>query len=64
MLVFFWDRYDSRQPIECREGQALKFVSRAEVENLPRREYVTDVWDLGLKAQAALARRASPSGET
>jgi 8-oxo-dGTP pyrophosphatase MutT (NUDIX family) len=49
-LVFFWDRYDGIQGIECREGQALRFVSRAEAESLPRRDYLTKVWDLALSA--------------
>jgi 8-oxo-dGTP pyrophosphatase MutT (NUDIX family) len=47
-LVFFWDSYDGVQRIECREGQALKFVLRADAESLPRRPYLTQVWDLAL----------------
>jgi 8-oxo-dGTP pyrophosphatase MutT (NUDIX family) len=53
-LVFFWEEYDRRQPVECREGQALRFIPREEVEKLPRRDYLTRVWDMGLKARAAL----------
>ena len=41
-----------RDDIECREGQALQFILRARVENLPRRDYLTRVWDLGLAARA------------
>ena len=52
-LVFFWDRYDGIQEIECREGQALRFVSRSDAENLPSRDYLTKVWDLALSARAA-----------
>lgn len=51
-LIFFWENYDGRQPIECREGQALQFVPRLEAESLPRRDYLTRVWDLGLAARA------------
>jgi 8-oxo-dGTP diphosphatase len=51
-LIFFWDNYDGRQTIACREGQALKFIPRAEAENLHRRDYLTRVWDLGLAARA------------
>jgi 8-oxo-dGTP pyrophosphatase MutT (NUDIX family) len=51
-LFFFWDTYDGRQPLECREGQALRFVSRQDVEQLPRQSYLTRVWDLALAAQA------------
>ena len=53
-LLFFWDTYDGRQPIECREGQALQFVPRGEVEKRPRQNYLTRVWDLALAAYAGL----------
>jgi putative flippase GtrA len=49
-LVFFWDRYDGVQKIECREGQALRFIDRVEAESIPRRDYLTKVWDLALSA--------------
>ena len=49
-LIFFWARYDGRQAIDCREGQALEFVPRSQVERLPRRDYLTRVWDLALAA--------------
>jgi len=52
-LKFFWERYDGRQAIECREGQALRFVSRHAVESLPHRVYLTQVWDLALAARGA-----------
>ncbi len=51
-LVFFWDRFDGAQGIECREGQALKFVARSDAEGIPRRDYLTRVWDLALAARA------------
>ena len=54
-LVFFWDTFDGVQEIECREGQALEFVGRTDVESMPRREYLTRVWDLALEARAAEA---------
>ena len=47
-LVFFWDIYDGVQAIECREGQALEFVPRLAAEHIPRRDYLTRVWDLAL----------------
>ena len=47
-MVFFWERYDGIQEIECREGQALRFIGRSEAESLPRRDYLTKVWDLAL----------------
>jgi 8-oxo-dGTP diphosphatase len=53
-ITFFWEQYDGRQRIECREGQALRFVHRVQAENLPRRDYLTRVWDLGLTARRAV----------
>jgi ADP-ribose pyrophosphatase YjhB (NUDIX family) len=50
-LLFFWENYDARQPVACREGQALEFIHRPEVESLPRQPYLTDVFDLALAAQ-------------
>lgn len=55
-LVFFWECYDGRQITECREGQALRFVGRAEAERLPRRPYLTQVWDMALAARDACQR--------
>ena len=52
-MSFFWDEYDGRQKIECREGQAVRFVSRNEAEGIPRRDYLTRVWDLALTARDA-----------
>lgn len=64
-IVFFWERYDGVQPVSCREGQALEFVSRREAELLPRRDYLTNVWDLALDALGRLPEVASLiNGET
>ena len=52
-LFFFWDVYDGRQQIECREGAALRFVPRGEIGSLPRRDYLDRVWDLALAAKDA-----------
>jgi len=49
-IIFFWARFDGKQRIECCEGQELRFVSRDEVPQLPRREYLTSVWDQALQA--------------
>lgn len=49
-LFFFWEQYDGRQLVTCREGQGLRFVARNQVEDLPRQSYLTRVWDLGLAA--------------
>jgi hypothetical protein len=50
-LLFFWENYDGRQPVACREGQGLEFVDRRKVESLPKQPYLTDVFDLALAAQ-------------
>ena len=50
-LLFFWENYDARQPVACREGQGLEFVDRQKVESMPRRPYLTAVFDLALAAQ-------------
>ena len=50
-LLFFWEKYDGRQQVACREGQGLEFVDRQKVESLPKQPYVTDVFDLALAAQ-------------
>jgi 8-oxo-dGTP pyrophosphatase MutT (NUDIX family) len=50
-LLFFWENYDGRQHVACREGQGLEFVDRQKVESLPKQPYVTDVFDLALAAQ-------------
>jgi len=52
-MVFFWDEYDGRQAIKCREGQAARFVPRAEVSQLPARDYLTLIWDQALAAREA-----------
>ena len=50
-LLFFWDSYDGRQPLACREGQGLEFVDRERVKLLPKQPYLTEVFDLALAAQ-------------
>jgi 8-oxo-dGTP pyrophosphatase MutT (NUDIX family) len=55
-LVFFWGNYDGVQKIECREGQALQFVPRAEADKLPRRDYLTRVWDMAISLRSELEK--------
>jgi 8-oxo-dGTP pyrophosphatase MutT (NUDIX family) len=50
-LLFFWENYDGRQPVACREGQGLEFIDRRKVESLPKQSYLTEVFDLALAAQ-------------
>ncbi len=50
-LLFFWENYDGRQRVACREGQRLEFVDRRKVDSLPKQSYLTDVFDLALAAQ-------------
>lgn len=48
--TMFWGLYDGRQPVRCREGQALKFVTRDEASCYPIPGYLRDLWDLALAA--------------
>jgi hypothetical protein len=50
-LLFFWEKYDGRQQLACREGQGLEFIDRRNVESIPKQPYLTDVFDLALIAQ-------------
>jgi len=50
-LLFFWENYDGRQRVACREGQGLEFVDRRKLDSLPKQSYLTDVFDLALAAQ-------------
>ena len=50
-LLFFWENYDGRQRVACREGQGLEFIDRGKVESLPKQPYLTNVFDLALAAQ-------------
>ena len=62
-LQFFWENYDARQRVECREGQALRFFHRAEVESLPRQPYLTDVFDLAVAAQKLSNLPTTPANQ-
>ena len=53
-LLFFWENYDGRQSVICREGQRLEFIDRRRVDSLPKQPYLTDVFDLALAAQNSL----------
>ena len=57
-LSFYWEQYDGRQHVVCREGQGLEFVDRQKVESLPKQPYVTNVFDLALTAQRLSAIRS------
>lgn len=53
----FWGIYDGRQPVECREGQALRFVLREEAPGLQTPPYQLAIWDFALAKKAFLSRR-------
>ncbi len=55
-LEFFWARFDEAQSFECREGQELRFVQRAEAEGLPVCSYLFHVWDRALANQGVPIR--------
>lgn len=52
-LTMFWARYDGRQRIVCREGQALQFVLRADIAGHDIPAYILDIWDAGIVARRA-----------
>jgi 8-oxo-dGTP pyrophosphatase MutT (NUDIX family) len=62
-LLFFWENYDGRQPVACREGQGLEFVDRRKVESLPKQRYLTDVFDLALAAQKRVNVRVGAANQ-
>jgi len=47
-VTFFSSRFDQEQIIECREGQALEFVQRRDVNNYQMPRYIVSMWDLAL----------------
>jgi ADP-ribose pyrophosphatase YjhB (NUDIX family) len=51
-LVVFWGRYDGRQPVRCLEGQALRFIERAQAASYAIPAYLVGLWDGALAASA------------
>jgi len=49
-LSMFWDVYDGRQPIVCREGQGLAFVARRAADVIPIPPYLLALWDRAVSA--------------
>jgi 8-oxo-dGTP pyrophosphatase MutT (NUDIX family) len=49
-LSVYWDIYDGRQAVVCREGQALEFVPRTRAEEIGVPGFLIDVWDQALNA--------------
>jgi 8-oxo-dGTP diphosphatase len=54
-LVVFWSHYDGRQMLECREGQGLRFLERADALAYPIPEIVLRAWDMALTAADQVA---------
>jgi 8-oxo-dGTP pyrophosphatase MutT (NUDIX family) len=52
-LTLFCARYDGVQPVECHEGQALRFVARHEAPSLPAPGYLLDIWDRAIAELSA-----------
>jgi 8-oxo-dGTP pyrophosphatase MutT (NUDIX family) len=57
-LTIFWARYDGRQAVVCREGQALEFVPRDDFARRDIPAYLVDVWDAALAAAGVRARES------
>jgi len=55
-LTMLWARYDGRQTLVCREGQALEFVARDDFAGRDIPAYLVDVWDAALAAARDCAR--------
>ena len=51
-LFVYWDIYDGRQKVECREGQAMEFIARDQASQLLMPGYIVPLWDQGLRAFA------------
>lgn len=49
-LTIFWGWYDGRQPLVCREGQALEFVPRSTAAGYPIPANLLAAWDAALAA--------------
>lgn len=52
-LVVYWAPYDGKQPVECREGQTIRFVERGEASHYPIPAHLLPVWDRSLAALQA-----------
>ncbi len=50
-LAVFWTCYDGRQPVECLEGQVVRFVSRQDAETYSMPRCLFPIWDQALIAQ-------------
>jgi 8-oxo-dGTP diphosphatase len=53
----FWGIYDGLQPVECREGQDLRFVLREDAPGLQTPPYQLAIWDLALAKKTFLSQR-------
>lgn len=49
-VTVFWTRYDGVQPLQCFEGQAIRFLERSRADAYPIVKYLPGIWDLGLIA--------------
>jgi 8-oxo-dGTP diphosphatase len=49
-LSVFWGRYDGQQSIRCLEGQALKFIQRADAHRYSIPEFLLGIWDEAIAA--------------
>ena len=48
-LTIFREFYDGRQKLKCREGQAIRFISRAGAVSHPMPSFILKVWDRAIK---------------
>jgi 8-oxo-dGTP pyrophosphatase MutT (NUDIX family) len=53
----FWGIYDGHQPVECREGQGLRFVLREEALGLQTPPYQMAIWYFAMSKKAFINGR-------
>ena len=47
-VTFYWARYDDAQPLQCYEGQGVRFIERDQAERYPIVPYALWFWDMAL----------------
>lgn len=58
-LAVFWARYDGKQRLQCREGQAVRFVAPKDAKTHPMPQYLLPIWDEAIAAFRAFQVKRS-----
>ena len=59
-LSLFWELVDKSQTTDCREGQALEFISPDDAKKLPVPHYQQLIWELALINLKSQSTQAPP----